>query len=222
MLENVLYCIDFLQESPKWRSFEEGNELGNNKRKRPAGQKKTKQLKADIEVIKKITGNTKEKRKKEANMKKHRKAQRSFMESATSGMSAIVSVLAEQNETRLLEMMTPKSRNQMAKKMFKLRMQKYGSSRAADNHQITTASSEEEEEEEQEEDDDDVDNDEEDIVETTRRNNFKRHYDSDGKEVVDADNESNSQSSEEIFFEHDSPGDNRVRGPDGVLRLPSK
>jgi hypothetical protein len=193
ILENVLYCKEFLQQSPKWRSFEESAEGDGNKRKRPAGTKKSKQMKADLEVIQKLTGSTKQKKKKEKNMKKHLKAQRNFMQDASNGMSALVTVLAEQNEARLLEQMTPKSRNKMAKKMFTLKMQKYRDTPASSRVSLLSTSSSSE--------DEDEDSDAEDVCVRNRRANFK-NYNEDGEVIEDAKEEdgSDGEESSEVFF----------------------
>jgi seryl-tRNA synthetase len=76
------------------RRVQSGDHLkkNSNKRSRPIGSKKSKQMKTDMEIIQKITGNTKAMKKKDKDNKKHRKAQQNFMSNASSGMSALVSV----------------------------------------------------------------------------------------------------------------------------------
>jgi hypothetical protein len=129
-LENVLFCKDFLQECPKWRPFEESNEalsaaLSSKRKERPAGSKKAKQLKKDMELVAQLSGLSKEKvNEREQSVVNHQRAQQDFMNQVGSGMSAFAAVLSEQNDAKLLEMMTPRTRNKMAKQMFQVKMQK--------------------------------------------------------------------------------------------------
>jgi hypothetical protein len=128
ILENVLYCKPFLQDCPKWRSYEDNNleeKEGNNKTtSRPAGSKHQKQYKADMELVKKITGKGADEKNKDKQVQNHRKAQKQFMNQVGGGMSAFAVALSEQHDAKLLQYMTPRTRNKMAKKMFELKMRK--------------------------------------------------------------------------------------------------
>jgi hypothetical protein len=129
LIENILFCREILEKSPKWRPFEEGNEDQAAKNKnRPTGSKKQKQMKADLEIVKKITGQSKEETTKDKRLHQLQRAQKSFMDQVGGGMSAFATILREQNDTKLLELMSPKTRNVMAKKMFKLKMKKLAQS----------------------------------------------------------------------------------------------
>jgi hypothetical protein len=89
ILEDLLFCKPYLEESPKWRSFEENNtEVQEQaaKKARPDGNKKAKQKKADLEIIKKITGQNREESQQEKRVNKHHQAQRNFMDQIGSGM----------------------------------------------------------------------------------------------------------------------------------------
>jgi hypothetical protein len=219
ILENVLFCKEFLQESPKWRSFEESQDKVQRK-KRPSGSKKSKQVKADMEIIQRITGNSEKQKKKEASIQKHQKAQRDFMQSATNGMSAIAAVLSEQNDTKLLEMMTPTTRNEMAKQMFKLKMKKLmsqvGVQQEHDAMQLPSSP-------------DEQDRRAEVSPSTNRKTNNKRknrvqernEYAEEEEEEEEEEEPQQEDDSTENGDDNSSPGDNRVRSPGGTLRLPA-
>jgi hypothetical protein len=206
ILESVLNCKDFLQESPKWRPFEESSDRASKRTKRPMGSKKSKQMKQDLEVIKKITGNTKTQKKRDKSMQKHQKAQQEFMNGATSGMAALAAVLSEQNDVKLLDCMTPTTRNEMAKKMLNLKMKKLMmSSKRKANEIVTVASSSDSE---KSDNGDSSSNEDGMVTPTPARAHARKQQqeDVDSDEIPDSDD--------------DSPGDNRVRSPGGTLRLP--
>jgi hypothetical protein len=119
-----------LQQCPKWRRFEESNEAsaaaaGGKRKERPIGSKKAKQLKKDMDLVAQISGMSRDKaNEKEQSLLNHQLAQQKFMNQVGSGMSAFAAVLSEQNDVKLLEMMTPRTRNKMAKQMFRVKMQK--------------------------------------------------------------------------------------------------
>jgi hypothetical protein len=131
VVENILFCKEILEKSPKWRPFEEGNEdQAASKKNRPAGSKKQKQMKADLEIVKKITGQSKEETKKDKRLHQLQRAQKTFMGQVGGGMEAFATILREQNDTKLLELMSPQTRNEMAKRMFELKMKKFAQSAA--------------------------------------------------------------------------------------------
>jgi hypothetical protein len=126
IFDNIMYVKDFLQECPKWRPFEEQASAISDrikKKQRPEGNKKQKQMKQDMETIKKLAGLTKAGNdSKESQLANHQAAQRNFMEQVGGGMTAFASVLSEQNDIKLLDCMTPTTRNEMAKEMFRMKM----------------------------------------------------------------------------------------------------
>jgi hypothetical protein len=169
-------------------------------------------MKADMEIIKKITGT----KRNEKSAKKHQKAQRNFMRNASDGMSAMVAVLAEQSNTQLLNSMTPRTRNEMAKKMFKLKMKKlmYESNIPASRlqEQSLLSSSDDEQEEEEEE-------------EAGQRCSMRRDEDAQENEEEEENGlvvETDEDDEEVANYSDDSPGDNRVCSPGGTSRLPKE
>jgi hypothetical protein len=195
VLENVLFCKDFLQECPKWRPFEESNEAaaaaaGAKRKERPIGSKKAKQLKKDMELVAQISGMSRDKvNEKEQLIVNHQQAQQNFMNQVGNGMSAFAAVLSEQNDAKLLEMMTPRTRNKMAKQMFQVKMQKMMSTCA-------TSSS---------------------AGGSSRKTPVPKKV-----FVLESSPETEDESHHDACNDtyDDSPGDNRVRSPGGTLRLP--
>jgi hypothetical protein len=221
LLENVLFCKPFLEESPKWRAFEEGNDENAKRPVRPAGTKKQKQMKEDAELVKKITGQSDEAKAKDKDVSKHRKATRQFMNQIATGMSAFATVLSEQNDMRLLESMTPSTRNEMATQMWKLKMKKLRAT-------VPTMALVQPSQDTSEEDQNSMP--QYDVEEEQEEQETRIDEDNEGIEVVEVveeelDNEDTDEEMERLSRAcrqqyDDSPGDNRVRSPGGTLRLP--
>jgi hypothetical protein len=205
VLDNVLFCKEFLQSCPKWRPFEENNAtVGANikrKKERPVGSKKAKQLKADIDLVKNLSGLSKEQvSNKEDSLVKHQAAQRQFMNQVGSGMAAFAQVLSEQNDAKLLECMMPSSRNKMAQEMLRMKMKARFGPVVTTTETVSTPP-----------------------ASTGNTTSVARAK---GKVIVlpsdtdDVAGDSDASSEEEEDVD-DSPGDNRKRSPGGTLRLPA-
>jgi hypothetical protein len=123
LLESIQACKDVLGDKPKWRAFQDEEEMdeGNSKkRSRPEGTKKAKEMKADRDCIQKFlsAGDEKKNKKKEEHMDKKEK----FMTEVSNAIAVLTNNLDTQNDLKLLEMLSPESKRTMAKEMLTMKM----------------------------------------------------------------------------------------------------
>lgn len=130
MVEAVIHCKDFLINSPKWRTYQQGEEESaetkKRERERPVGTKKAKEKKADHELVRQClsVAESVEKPKK----KKLRQKKEEFMTKVGASLDVVVATinatLEEQNDLKFLSMCSPKSKKKLQKEMFHAKMRK--------------------------------------------------------------------------------------------------
>jgi hypothetical protein len=119
LLDSVLYCKDFLQQSPKWEAFEKKKEEAL-KKKRPKGTKKAKQESNDEKLVKRVISvSTDEKSKK-----KHRNNKDRFMAKSGDCLDAISRTLADKNDTDLLGFCSPTTQKKLAAELVRERIKR--------------------------------------------------------------------------------------------------
>jgi hypothetical protein len=119
LLDSVMYCKDFLQESPKWEAFEKKNEAANNK-KRPQGTKKAKQERSDEKLVKRVISVSTDERSK----KMHRKNKDRFMAKTGECLDAISRSMSDKNDTDLLAFCSPRTQKKLAAELVRERIKR--------------------------------------------------------------------------------------------------
>jgi hypothetical protein len=161
LLDSVLMCKDFLQQSPKWEAFEK--KMEGNVKKRPMGTKKAKQAKSDEILVKRVLSvSTDEKSKK-----KHQKNKDNFMAKMSGGIDAITRNMSDKNDQDLLTLCSPRTQKKLAAELLKERIKRMQTERksatiitgpttmsslSCDADEEVSATRDEEEGEEQEQD----------------------------------------------------------------------
>jgi hypothetical protein len=124
IIENVYTCKNFLEEFPKWRTYEEDDQAAaNKKRSRPEGNKKAKEKKADQQFVLNClsstsSANNEEAQKKQRLMEKKEEALSVIGES----MSMVAKAMVNNQELQLLPYLSPDSKKKLANAMFNKKM----------------------------------------------------------------------------------------------------
>lgn len=206
ILENILYCKDFLYRSPKWQAFEENNDEGSGgsaKKNRPMGSKRAKQAQSDEKLIRKVVSLNKDEKAK----KKYRKNKEAFMSKVG---DAITASMEQRNDAQLLQMCSPASRNMFAKQIIKEKIKQMKLNRTRGTAGVSIASSLTINSSSSSSSDDE---DDDDIGKKAREKEVEVMEQS----GEDSDDEENAGLPPEVAARiagiPDSPGDNRVRAP---------
>ena len=121
MIDQVLYSKDVLSDNPKWSDFEAELAKKNTKRKgRPEGSKKAKQLKEDIEKVKKVLSLSGEEQEKQ----RHRKKKEGFMDNMSGSLDVLTRTLADKNDQAILALCSPTTRSKYAAELMKERLKR--------------------------------------------------------------------------------------------------
>jgi hypothetical protein len=119
LLDSVLLCKDFLQQSPKWEAFEKKME-GNQKKKRPVGTKKAKQAKSDEKLVKRVLSVCTDEKAK----KKHQKNKDDFMAKMSSGIDVMTRNMSDKNDQELLTLCSPRTQKTLAAELMRERIRR--------------------------------------------------------------------------------------------------
>ncbi len=119
LFDSILYCQEFLQESPKWQAFEKTRDIAKLK-KRPTGTKKMKQEQSDEKLVKRVLSVSSDEKSK----KKHRKNKDAFMSKIGKGMDQVARNMTDNMDQQLLAFCSPKSQKELAKKLMQERIKR--------------------------------------------------------------------------------------------------
>jgi hypothetical protein len=126
-VENIVGCKMFLEDKPKWKTYqedEENTQEERSKKSRPTGNKKAKERKADTELVKKCLSVAESS--KADSKKEHLEKKEAFMMKIGESMDLLATAfqrtLEEQNDLKFMRMLDENSRKRLAEEMFNTKM----------------------------------------------------------------------------------------------------
>jgi hypothetical protein len=126
MVDSITFSKDILGDKPKWRAYQDEEEREgeqDKKKARPIGNKKSKQVKEDKNLVEKfLSGESLSSGGKPTHKEKKEKFMHEMGEAMSMVATALTTSMNAQNDIKLLEMLSPASKKEMAKKMLMKRM----------------------------------------------------------------------------------------------------